>query len=113
MPETVESSSVETSSAESPELYAVNLSYPLADEPYPLFASETTEPVKTEESQSWASGSDFNKANEMGLEHYPILSAYEAVESGGPNFGDFSLYDNYTFHGITDDNMTSIAENYI
>jgi hypothetical protein len=148
-------------STESPELYAVQLSYPPPEEPgasrfldqkvcipkyeplpgefsmatdcfvspvestitssssssssaFPLFASETTEPVKSEESHPWASGSDFNKPNQMTLEHYPILSTYEAVEPGGDhNFSDFSLYDNFTFHGIADDNMTSIAENYI
>jgi hypothetical protein len=152
---------------ESPELYAIQLSYPPPEEPgtshfldqkvcipkyeplqeefsmantasdsfvspvestitssssssaFPLFASETTEPVKSEESH-WDSGSD--KPNEMALEHYPILSTYEAVEPGvDHNFGDFSLYDNvisntmesevvFTFHGIAEDNMT---ENYI
>jgi len=171
MPETAECSSSDDVSTESPELYAVQLSYPPPEEPgtsrfldqkacipkyeplpeefsianppdpfvspvestittssssssssaFPLFASETTEPVcaKSEESHTWA-GSDFNKPNEMALEHYPILGTYEAVEpSGDHNFGDhsaldsFSLYDNFNFHGIADDNLTSIAEHYI
>lgn len=160
--EAAESSPVDDISTESPELYAVQLSYP-PEEPgtsrfldqkvcipkyeplpgdfsmanptsdsfvspvestittsssssssaFPLFASETTEPIKSEESHPWASGSDFNKPHEMTLEHYPILSTYEAVEPGDHNFSDFSLYDSFTFHGIADDNMTSIAENYI
>lgn len=166
MPETAESSSVETSSTESPELYAVQLSYPAPEDPgtsrfldqktcipkyeplpdefsianltsetfvspvestfttssdsssFPLFASETTEAVspKSEESHPWVSGSGFNKPNEMPLENYPILTTYEP--GGDHNFGDhsaldFSLYDNFTFHGITDDNLTNIAEHYI
>lgn len=166
MPETAESPSVETSPTESPELYAVQLSYPTLEESsttrfldqkicipkyeplgegfsvgnstsdsfispvestitttttsssssssaFPLFASETTEAAsaKTEESHPWASGSDFDKPNELALEHYPILGTYEAVEpTGDHSFGDqsaidFSLYDNFTFHGIADDNL--------
>lgn len=118
MPELAESSPVETDTLVSPvESNVSSSSSSSCSSAFPLFASETTVPVKSEESHPWASGSDFNKPNEMLLEHYPILSTYEAVEGGDHNFGDpaldFNIYDNFTFHGITDDNLASISENYI
>ena len=118
MPEITEPSPVETDSLVSPVESNASSSSSSCSSAFPLFASETTEPVKSEESHPWAGGSDFNKPNEMLLEHYTILSTYEGVEPGGDhNFGDpaldFNLYDNFNFHGIADDNIASISENYI
>lgn len=138
MQETAESPSVETSSTESPELYAVQLSYPpeepgtsrfldqkvcipkyeslpegfsMGNSTSDSFVSPVESSAKSEESHQWASESEFNKPNEMALEQFPILGTYEAVEPNGDHtFGDHPALDFSLYDNFTYDSM---AENYI
>ncbi|KAF8160993.1 hypothetical protein B0H34DRAFT_362108 [Crassisporium funariophilum] len=167
IPESGEDSAVETPNTDSPELYAVQLSYPPAEdsgssrfldqkhcipkyeplpddftmqqsEPFsspvestittsssssssfPLFTGEGMDTGHTNETHSWANGSDFKPSDSM-LENFNILTTYEAVEPvGGPvhNFGDhpgldFDIYDNFGFHGITDDSLNTLTDQFI
>lgn len=88
---------------------------------FPLFTGAETAPDTTGDSHLWApSGHEFKPAD-MPLDNFGILSTYEVVEPAGgggiPNFVDnpnldFNLYDNYTFQGISDDALASLAEPY-
>lgn len=76
--------------------------------------------LQQQQQQHWASNPDFKSAD-MALENFNILSSYEVVEPGGSggihNFNDnagldFNLYENYAFQGISDEALSTLAEQY-
>lgn len=109
-----------TSTSSGPEVFASPIESPATASPsssssstFPVFARDTTH---TESSAPSAWTPDF-KAGEMAVDNFSLLNPYD-VGHPGPDFSDnagmdFNIYENFTFHHISDDTLATLADQYM
>lgn len=88
---------------------------------FPAFTADIPDAHSTERTCNTSWPSDYKPSN-IGLDHYNMITNYDAVDSAGnnPNYVDesaggfgFSLYDTLAFQSMSDDALVTISDQYL